>query len=198
MAAQQLDNGKKMFVGIDLDGVIVNHAHSRIRFAALHGFSIAPEETPSEIIKTLLPGPVLLRLQHALYNDPDTSLQTPLMRGVRKALQEFAQQGIPFALISRRAHGPTLGITLLKKRRLWPAYFNKTNVFFVETVAAKNVTAKTLGITHYIDDEGGVLDCMQTVPYRYLFDPFGAFPDTPHQRVRSWAELRQRLSFDGA
>lgn len=75
MAAQQLDNGKKMFIGIDLDGVVVNHARSRIRFAALHGFPVAPEETPSEIIKTFLPEPVLLRLQHALYNDPDTNLR---------------------------------------------------------------------------------------------------------------------------
>lgn len=71
-------------------------------------------------------------------------------------------------------------------------------MFFVKTIAAKNVAAEMLGITHYIDDEREVLDCMKAVPYRYLFDPFGAFPDTPYQKVRSWAKLQQRLFFGGA
>src|SRR3989344_2701528 len=187
---QQVDNLKnKKVIGFDMDGVIIDHSARKVALAKKMGFKIKRQETPSDIIKDLIPEPEYKKLQFMLYNDPKASLSSSLMSGVKPALSRLQKNGTPFFLISRRQeHG--LSKKLLAKHELWPKYFNEENTFFVKEVADKEKTAKKLGITHYIDDEQKVLDALVSVKNKFLFDPLEAFKNPPkYWRIKSWKEI---------
>ena len=175
-----------------MDGVIIDHSTRKIVLAKKMGFKIKRRETSSEIIKDLIPEPEYKNLQFMLYNDPKISLLSPLMPGVKPALYRLQKNGTPFFLISRRQeHG--LSKKLLAKHGLWPRYFNKENTFFVKEVVDKEIMAKKLGITHYVDDEQKVLDALVSVKNKFLFDPLGAFKNPPVRRIKSWKEISRLI-----
>ena len=79
------DQKEKIIIGFDMDGVIVNNTQPKIRLAKALGFKLLPEQTPSEIISKHLPLLVLRELQRNLYDNIETALTTPLMRGARRS-----------------------------------------------------------------------------------------------------------------
>lgn len=180
---------KPVYIGLDMDGVIIDHTLPKIRLAERYGITITPEQTPSEIMKTLLPAEAWKELQHTLYSDPAVAFASPVMRGARPALRELSEKRIPFALISRRKD-PEIAKTLLKRSGLWGAFFHEENTFFVSAPEDKNVRARELGVTHYLDDELKVLDALAQVPNRYLFDKYGAFGErNTYPAIHSWQEF---------
>ena len=183
----------KIFIGFDLDGVILDHAPNKIQLAKSFGFDIQRHQTPSEIInKIIVPRSKYLEFKYALYEDPRTALDVPLIPGAVSFIKNVTKAKIPFALISRRKSAEN-AILLLKKHKLWPKFFNENNVSFVMEPEDKDVKAIELGITHYIDDEPKVLAKLTSVKNKYLFDPLGAFPKAPFQRVKSWKELHRHI-----
>lgn len=181
-------NNKKI-IGLDLDGVIINHAPAKIKLAKKFGFNIKPKETQSEIIKTLIDNPTLKQIQKHLYHDPRFFKSTPLMRGVKSGLLELRNNKLPFILISRRTE-PEIAIAALKYHKLWPRFFNENNTFFVIALEDKNIKAREIGVTHYADDETGVLEKLVDVKNKFLFDNLGVFKDVSvYIRVKSWKEL---------
>ena len=187
-----------------MDGVIVDHAQRKVDLAKNFGFKIKKTETPSEIIKKLItPLATYRNFQRVLYDEPKTALFSPLMPGVKVTLTKIQKLKIPYFLISRRKKEET-AITLLTKHGLWPKYFNRQNTFFVLEPEDKEIKAKALGITHYIDDEQKVLDVLRSVPNKILFDPLGVFKNTSpfrkvryknsgYARVKSWKEIHDLL-----
>jgi len=180
-------------IGFDMDGVLVDHTAMRLKLAAEHGWKLAPEQTPAEIFNAIIPEPVLENLKHALYSDPEVSLLAPLMPGAKTALEEIKKRGIPYVLISKRKN-PEAATNLLKARGLWPDYFNEENAFFVVGSEGKNPKAVELGITHYVDDEIGILEKLPDVEHKFLFDHLGVFDGVDsYKRVTSWPELMKHL-----
>lgn len=180
---------KSFFIGFDLDGVILNHAPVKIKLAKKFGFNLKPEETPSEIIKTVIDNLMLQELQKKLYHDPIFFKSAPLMKGVKSGLLKLKKNNSPFVLISRRRE-PDLAISSLKHHGLWPKFFNENNTFFVSEPEDKNIKAREIGVTHYADDEIGVLEKLVDVKKKFLFDNLGVFKDTNgYTRVSSWKEL---------
>ena len=189
----KLNVDKKIIVGFDMDGVILDNADSKLRIAKKHGFHLKLHHTPSEIIRTILPQIVLEKLQKTLYDSPRVALSTPLMRGIKVILSDLSKKRIPIFLISRRKI-PEFAIKILKKHKLWPEYFNDKNSFFVIEPEDKNKRAAKLGITHYIDDELKVINVLSKVPNRFLFDQFGVFKNAAnYTRLRSWAEFKKHI-----
>ncbi len=176
-----------------MDGVILDHTGLKIALARNLGFSLEPCETPSEILKTILPEAHVASLQYSLYSDPDVCLTTFTMRGAGPFLEELQRAQTPYYLISRR-RDPEMAVTVLREKELWPHYFNEKNSFFVAEIADKNAAARSLGITHYLDDEPKVLRALADVPNRFLFDPHGAYPaHDMYTTVRSWQEFRSHV-----
>lgn len=183
----------KMVVGFDMDGVILDNADSKVRIAKKHGFDLKLHETPSEIIRAILPRVVLEKLQQTLYDSPRIALSTPLMKGVRSILADLDKKNIPIFLISRRKI-PEVAVRILKKHLLWPKYFNDKNSFFVNHPEDKNFKAAQLGVTHYIDDELKIINVLSSVKNRFLFDQFDVFKDANnYMRVKSWAEFKKHF-----
>ncbi len=176
-----------------MDGVIIDHAQRKVELAKNFGFKIAIKETPSEIIKNLIkPLAIYHKFQRVLYDAPETALSSPLMPGVKSVLAKIKKSNIPYYLISRRKKEET-AITILIKHGLWPKYFNQQNTFFVLEPEDKEIKAKALGITHYIDDEQKVLDVLHSVPNKILFDSLRIFKNSGYARVKSWKEVARLL-----
>lgn len=188
MSHPRLD--KNSIIGFDLDGVIIDHTALKQHLAELAGFKLEKWQTAAETIQHLIPAGLLEEIQEILYDHFQKSLLAPLMPGAKGALARVVQWNCPYSLISRR-HIPQLAEQLLVKHGLWPKYFNAKNVLFVDTKKDKNIEAKRLGVTHYVDDEISVLDEMPAVANRILFDPHGVLSSRRHSYVvvSSWKEL---------
>lgn len=186
-----VDKSYKKIIGLDLDGVIIDHSERKLLLAAEFGIAVAPEQTPSDIFKKLVPRDIYRQIEPLLYDHPEAHKLSPLMEGAKDGLEKIKDIA-PYFLISRRKTKET-AIDALRFHGLWPDFFNEKNAFFVVEPEDKNIKAQELGITHYIDDQISVLECLFDVPNRFLFDKFDVFPDTAGGRVRSWEELINKL-----
>src|SRR3989344_262678 len=184
---------KKFIFGFDMDGVLIDHTLPKMKLAKKFGLELKPEQTPSEIFNQHLPKDIKEKIQKLLYDHPVISLSSPLMKGTKTILAEVKKGGGPFFLISRREN-KNPAIRLLKKRELWPKYFNTQNSFFVDEPRDKEVKAPELRITHYIDDQTKILDELKSVKNKFLFDRFGVIKNESYQRIGSWAEFRRRMN----
>jgi len=185
----------KKIIGFDMDGVIIDHMPNKVKLAAEFGFNITKEQTPSEILRTLMPTSQYKELQGILYDHLEVGLSAPLMPGVKEVLVKIKDKKIPYFLISRRKNreNQNMAVKLLTKHGLWPKYFNEKNTYFVREIKDKEIKAKALGITHYIDDERKVLTALVSVKNRFLFDRLGAFPNSEYTRLTSWKEISRLL-----
>ncbi|MBI2035492.1 MAG: hypothetical protein HYT12_02300 [Candidatus Liptonbacteria bacterium] len=189
-----MHNLNKKIIGLDLDGVILDHTKTKIELAGQYGLTIDPSETPSDIMETKIEPALYQALQAKLYSDHALSLKTPLMRGAKEGLHYIKSLGIPYYLISRRRE-PEYAMISLKFHDLWPQYFDPTNTFFVKEKKDKDIKAKELHVTHFIDDEPSVIQELISVPQKYLFDPFCVYTKAPAEskRVHSWEEFLQQF-----
>lgn len=184
---------QKIVVGFDLDGVIIDHTQNKMRIAARYGIILTPEESHSEIMVTHMSHDIYREMQEQLYDDTDEALSAPLMEGAFDGLATLREQGVPYFLISRRKK-PIHALHLIERRGLWGEYFTTENTFFVGTPEEKDVLAKMLGVTHYIDDELHVLNAMPSVPNRILFDQRALFVDRKEfLHVKNWVEVARIL-----
>lgn len=184
---------KAIVLGFDLDGVILDHTKAKIQIAASLGCELTPHQTPSDILKQVMPEVLLQKLKERIYDTWDIALSSPLMPGLRTFLMRIQDAGVPFVLISRRKN-PVLAVKILRRHNLWPRVFNEHNTFFVLDKEAKNKRAAELGVTHYIDDEEAVLAQLTDVKYKFLFDHFGVLGDSDHcTRITSWNEAERFL-----
>lgn len=180
-----------MKIGFDLDGVIADHTYAKIELASELGCKIEKKDTPSEVLKNVLPEEVLEEVQENLYNKVHP--KSFLMLEADEVLFKIKASGIKYFLISRRKL-PESAVEFLIKHNLWPQCFDKSNSFFVLEKADKDIKAKELGITHYFDDEFGVLEKLQSVNNKFLFDNYGIFPTTNfYTKVSSWDEIKKQL-----
>ena len=189
---QALNNNK--IIGFDLDGVIFDHTNTLIKLATQFDWHLEPKETQTEIMSRILPRKIWTQIQYTLYDDPIVSLESPLMHGAKETITKLAKNKIDFFVISRRKSSKN-AIDLLIKHKLWPQFFNPANSFFVLTPKDKNIKASELCITHYIDDQIKVLDQLNNVPNKFLFDGQNALSSPPakYTHITTWQELAGHL-----
>lgn len=183
------NSNEKKIIGFDLDGVIINHAPAKVKLAKRFGLKLKLAQTQSEVIKTLIDDKTLKQIQKHLYHDSEFLKSISLMRGAKTGLLKLKNKNLPFVLISRRSE-PEMAVAALKYHKLWPGFFNDKNAFFVAEPEEKNMKAREIGVTHYVDDETGVLEKLVDVENCFLFDNLGVFKNTDsYIRVKSWKEL---------
>ena len=176
-------------VGFDLDDVILNHIENKLSFAKRLGIPLRPEETASDLISGHLSADVHRDLQRFLYNDPIAAFSPPLYEGVAEGLEFLKKSRTPYFLISRR-HNPNFSEEVLRKKDLWPRFFQKENTFFVKEKKDKDIKAVELGVSIYIDDQPSVLAELVSVPHKFLFDLLRAHTESEgYTKVRSWREF---------
>lgn len=178
-------------IGLDLDGVIIDHTSNRIFKAREFGYNIKLEETPTHILKKLLTPEHYKELQAYIYGP--ASLEASVMDGAVEHIKKLASEN-EFFIISRRNiydGGDKLGIKWLKENGIFK-FIPESNVFFVahDEKGAKNIVAKKLGLEVYLDDQLKILEEIPDVKTRVLFDQHGvSSPPPPYAKVVSWPEF---------
>ena len=180
-----------MKIGLDLDGVIVDHTSSRIKKARELGYNVKPHETPTHVIKKFLSPEHYKELQAHVYGP--ASLSAPAMEGASEQIKKLALEN-EFFIISRRNiynGGDKLGLKWLESNGLLD-FMPKDKIFFVphDERGAKNVVAKKLGLEIYLDDQMKILEEIPDVKTRVLFDQHNvSSPPPPYAKVTSWTEF---------
>lgn len=187
-----MDNKGRKIIGFDMDGVLIDHTETKLLLAKRFRLQIKRIETPSDLIKPLIPQSIYLKFQFDLNDNPRFRHMSLLMPGAKEMLGKIIRSEVPYFLISRRKK-PSIAIKILEYHDLWPKYFNKKNTFFVLTPEHKNIKAKELGITHYFDDQCSVLEKLIDVKNRFLFDHLDVFKNPLYQRIKSWKEIAKLI-----
>ncbi|MBI5732748.1 hypothetical protein HY967_02185 [Candidatus Jorgensenbacteria bacterium] len=188
-----MDTRSQIILGFDMDGVIIDHSVLKIDLLEKLGHQISLADTPSDILKRIIPEDVQSILDEMLYHNRETALEAPIMAGVEDALIEIKRRGLPYVLISRRKK-PEVAIELLSARGFWPVYFDDKNTFFVDDAEAKHALAQKLNVTHYLDDQPSVLETLSLVSNRFLLDPLNVYADTStYRRINSWEEFMNNV-----
>jgi len=185
---------KKPVVGLDLDGVVLDHTDNKLLLCEKFGVKISRVETASDIVRTKFDPATYDKFQSILYDAPEYVSAVTLVPGAREGLDFLRIMGVTYFIISRRKTDKT-ALAALKLHALWPRYFNEQNVFFVQTKAAKDPKAAELNITHYIDDQPSVLAHINSVPNKFLLDPLRAYnkKEGDYITIHSWRQFLNRL-----
>ncbi|OGZ02118.1 MAG: hypothetical protein A3G64_01205 [Candidatus Liptonbacteria bacterium RIFCSPLOWO2_12_FULL_60_15] len=184
---------KYPLLGLDLDGVILDHTEMKRALARKYGLSVSRRETSSDVFNDLIADEAKGPIQYALYDHPRRALQAPLFPGARRGLLELKRRRQPFVLISRRKNG-RMARKVLAAKGLWGPFLDARNTFFVERKKDKDIMAKKLGVRLYIDDQPSVLAELASVRRRFLMDPYDAYSDdASYRRVASWREFLNAL-----
>ena len=179
---------KKINIGLDLDGVIIDHTQNKVKIAKSLGFKIKKEETQSEILKNILPEDKYKKLQNIIYNK--TTFFSPPEPFVFKILRELSRDATnEFFIIScRRGRGVDPAREWLEKHKIFKFVPSK-NIFFVETEKEKNIYCQKLKIKIYLDDKVRILDMVSFVRYPIFYNPKKSLHNKKYLEIRSWKEL---------
>src|SRR3989338_10659012 len=105
-----------MFLGFDLDGVIINHMFVKIELAKKFELTLLNEsETHADNLYRLLGPAKYAEFKYYLYDDPKTAGSAIIMPGAEHVLRALVKREMPFAVISRRKGNYDIPISLLRK-----------------------------------------------------------------------------------
>lgn len=180
-------------IGLDLDGVIIDHHDSKCRLAADFGLALEPWQTNTNVIKEFMPLEAYRALQDRLY----TSL-TPTAPPVRRALETLAALPAEFYIVSARTPvSIRFAQDWLGQHRLYDL-IPAERVFFCGTAEDKRVYCERLGLHAFMDDKLSVLQLLPRHVHRILFDE-----DKIHERLNlgeavhvaeTWDDFRAMIS----
>ncbi len=105
-------------IGLDLDGVIIDHTANKIKVGKSLGVDIDLADTPTDILGDILDPSVWRAIKRILYDDPVIALTPPLMVGVENGLRFLKENHYKYFLISRRKSTAT-AFQYLKTYSLW-------------------------------------------------------------------------------
>lgn len=179
-------NCGKLNIGLDLDGVIIDHTQNKMRVAKSFGFKIKPEEIQSEVLKKILPKPIYRKLQKAIYGN--LTLKAQLTPDVFKILKQLSKDHQLFIISRRGKGGSTSARAWLKKYKIFEI-IQKKNIIFVEKAIDKNLWCKKLKIQIYIDDKVEVLNLLSAVPQKIFYNPQKAKHNKKYLEISSWQEF---------
>ena len=179
-------NRKKFNIGLDLDGVIIDHTQNKIKVAKSFGFRVTAKKIQSEALKGILPEKEYKKLQRVIYNKMTLDAPpTPLALGI---LQKLSQNYKFFIISRRRKDNLNMVWCWFEKYKIFKI-IPKRNIIFVEKDGDKNFWCKKLKIKVYLDDKVKVLDLLSFVPWRIFFNPHKVLHNKKYLEIKSWKEF---------
>ena len=155
-------------VGLDLDGVIIDHSSHKLELAANLGCPLELWQTNTNLIRAFLPKDAYLDLQDRLYGE-----LTPAAPPVSGALEHLPLIKAELFIVSAR-RPQTVGYA-----RRWLAEHGvleiipPERVVFVSTSEAKRSEVERLGISAFLDDKLRALAALPPGTRKCLFDQHG-------------------------
>ena len=188
-----MDKNSKKIIGLDLDGVIIDHGSNIVEVARMFGIRLRVFDTAIDILREKVGKDIYRKINNLVFDDPEILSTAPIFDGVEEGLDKIRASNQQYFLISRQKN-PPLAVSNLKAKGLWNKYFNESNSFFLEEIEGKNIMTKKLGVTIYLDDQLRVLNQLE-VEKKFLFDPLGNYQigGLDYVVVSSWLEFIQSI-----
>jgi hypothetical protein len=179
-------------IGIDLDGVLIDHREHKRRIAGEYGVSLEPWQSNSNMMRRHLPEDVYEAVQESLYGNytPDA----PPVAGALDTLPKLRAEA--YIISARRPHSVRYAQDWLLKHRVYDA-IPAERIFFCGTDEEKRGYCERLGISVFLDDKVSVLDALPGNTKRVLFDEDGVADelDVGHRMhvAKNWEDFHQFL-----
>jgi uncharacterized HAD superfamily protein len=179
---------RKLKVGFDFDGVVVDHTKNKILIAKKHGFDISITQAAGHRLKKMVPDNIYVKIQESIYG-PLTLSAVPMLE-VKESMAELSKIAELFLVSRRSSDHRRFAVDWLNKNL--PGIFSPGQIFFVDQDQHKNDLCETLNIAIFIDDKISTLQHMQSLPHRYWFDQYDSSGELNYQGlivVKSWKEF---------
>lgn len=159
--------GSTFRIGLDLDGVIIDHRAHKCRWAREMGFELEPWQLNSNLIRGQMPDELRHQMQRAVYGE--LSRQAPPFAGALEWLPRLP--GELYLVSARRAENVRHAQDWLDRHRLYDL-MPAERVVFCPSGADKRAHCERLGLDFFLDDELQVLNRLAGLPLRRVFfDP---------------------------
>ncbi len=161
--------GKLVRIGLDLDGVIIDHTANKLKLAKDYGYALEPWQANTNLMKRFMDHDHYEALQDTLYTTmtPDA----PAVIGALEHLPKLA--GAEIYIVSARPHESVrYAQEWLTKHRLFdlvPA----ERMFFCNDSKDKRGICDRLLVDLFLDDKLSVLTDLSVAVRKALFDPDG-------------------------
>lgn len=183
-------------LGIDLDGVVIDHREHKLRIARRHGYVLEPWQVNTNLLGSYLPRDVYAALQRELYGP--LTLQAPPVPGAIEGLSALV--GEPYIVTAREPDShPVVKEWLVANRA---AAVPPERTVFCADGKEKGSQCVRLGLRVFLEDKLSYLRHIPKSMLRVLLDEDGIADrldvDPDIVVVRSWPEftalVRERAS----
>ena len=174
-------------IGLDLDGVIVDHTAHKMRVAKTLGFAVRENQTHEAILKQLMPEEKYRALQAKVYGSMSMSA-TPII-SAKRTIRRLAREGHDLFIVSRRGENAQDALLWLKRHRVLDSVARR-NITFVNADAGKAPAVKQYGIEIFLDDKPSVLDYLAAITHPVFFNNLKVnINSAQYTEVHSWEEF---------
>lgn len=152
-------------IGLDFDGVIIDHHENKMRLAGALGYKLERRQTNTNLMRQFLPPAKAQELKESLYTVSTPS--APPVAGVFEAMAKLPKETY---IISARTKGS------VKFAEKWMAKYKlfdlipQERIIFCRNGAAKGPWCERLKITHFLDDKFSFLKYLPLKTKKILFD----------------------------
>lgn len=182
-----------MRIGLDFDGVIVDHCENKLKLAKDMGFDIAPWQTNTNIMKQFVPEPHYREVQEMIY-----TILTPKAPPVVESLERIKELGGELYIVSARRSGS------IRYAHEWMGQHGifdvipAERVFFCGSSSEKGDYCRRLGIEAFLDDKLTVLEVLDDDVHKFLFDNHGSLEQFglkhDYSAIRAWKDFSKQLN----
>ena len=177
----------KLNIGLDLDGVIIDHTQNAIKVARGLGFKITKEDSHAEVLKRIMPKDSYENFKKAIYGK--LSIYARPMPYALPSIKRLANAGHTLSIISRRLEDKKYALSWLKDKGIME-YIPRKRIIFVGDDSQKSLFAKDMGIDVFLDDKIEVLSYMENISYPVLFNALKLdINNDQYREVGSWKEF---------
>jgi len=157
-----------MRIGLDFDGVLVDHGEHKLRLAAARGFNLERWQANTNLMQEFLPKEDYREIKEAIY-----TLLTPHAPPMAGMLEHLADlEGELYLISARRTDSIRFAQDWMQAHRIYDR-IPAERVHFCSESDEKHKFIERLGIEAYLDDKVSVLESLPYWTRKFLFDPDG-------------------------
>ena len=176
----------KITIGLDFDGVIIDHTEAKIKKARELGYFLKPEQTHGSVMMNFVPQNDRRIIQEYIYGV--ATINASPMKDALKIIKKLAKKYILTIISRREGDSQKYAIKWLKNQNIFN-HILKECVFFASYDEEKNIIAKINKVSFFVDDRIKFLEIMPDVSHKIVFDQFNIVDSKEFYKIKKWQEL---------
>jgi len=184
---------RKLRVGLDLDGVLIDHHGHKCRLARERGIELERWQANSNLMRDFVPDRVYKDIRDSLYADLTT--EAPPVAGALEYLPLLHAE--VYIISARRPENIRYAQDWLLRNGVYNSV-PAGRIFFCGSGSEKPGICRRLGVDLYLDDRLNVLEMLPADTRKVLFDPDGIAgrlrPPEAVKVVDDWLQFTSMVS----